>query len=291
MAVQFKSGSLPVYPITPAQFSVLGRVQQLASDVSIAPRMVAALAVIGLAWQAAQLTRMWIFPEHVVSHDAHGAVDTNASPPGDDVVDASTIANAHLFGSSQIGDATVDPNGLPATRLNLVLAGTMALADAAAGFAIVGENAANAKFYRAGSLLVDGARLCAVYADRVVIDRNGVLETLLLPRVAGGSQLDRSIAASLAAPDDDALNGVLRVQPVVSNDDIRGYRVYPGRDAQQFARLGLQPGDMITMINDTALDQPDIGNALLKKMTASGASRITVIRGDRSVELTSVSLH
>ena len=35
---------------------------------------------------------------------------------------------------------------------------------------------------------------------------------------------------------------------------LRGMRVYPGTNAQAFNRLGLRPGDLVTAINGTTLD-------------------------------------
>jgi general secretion pathway protein C len=202
-----------------------------------------------------------------------------------------------LFGIPGASGVT-DPNALPQTQMSLVLAGTMALDDPQAGFAIVGETAMNAKFYRVGAIINGGPRLHSVYADRVIIDRNGSLETLVLPRgVPGGAPapVARNVSITnpvvdnlrrIAANNPAALGELLRAQPVFSGGAQKGYRIYPGRDRQQFARLGLQPGDLVTAINGSALDDPNRGNDILNTLASSSTAQVTIERNGTSQQLT-----
>jgi general secretion pathway protein C len=206
------------------------------------------------------------------------------------------IANAHLFGVATAAGAT-DPNNLPQSQMSLVLAGTMALEDPEAGYAIVGDNAANGKFYRVGATINGAARLHSVYADRVIIDRNGTLETLILPRGAPSTALlpvartpvsSNSVGDNLrrlASSNPSALGELLRAQSVFSNGVQKGYRVYPGRDRQQFTRLGLQPGDLVTSINGSSLDDPTRGGEILNTLTASTTAQVTVERNGVNQQL------
>lgn len=259
-------------------------------DAKLAPGLVAGLAVIGIAWQAARLTSMLFFSGSEFSPSPSSVIP--AQPVADRrTVDLQSIVSAHLFGVVQL-EQRVDINNLPSTQASLILAGTLALADPKAGFAIVGENAASAKFYRAGDALVGGTRLHSVYVDRVIIDRNGILETLSMPiSMLAGATLRHSPAAiadagDATADDQDAVEHVLRAQPVFSNGDLRGYRVYPGRDRQRFARLGLQPGDLLTSINGATLDQPDESNRALSTLISAPTARVTVLREGVDMQLT-----
>lgn len=259
-----------------------------------APLAVCALATIGIAWQASQLT--WLLaakPKVIVSPATN---PTTASRPAKASVDVQSIANAHLFGSPT-ANTEADPRNLPPTQMGLVLAGTMALNDPAQGYAIVGENAANAKFYRVGEMIGGSARLHSVYADRVILDRGGRLEILALP---SGSPSTAVVAARptpaannvgdnlrrLAQTNPSALGELLRAQPVFAGGAQKGYRVYPGRDRQQFVRLGLQPGDLITSVNGTALDDPSRSNDILNTLTASSSVAVTVERNGATRQLT-----
>jgi len=60
--------------------------------------------------------------------------------------------------------------------------GIIAGKDPKVGFAIVGENATAAKVHAVGDNVPGGAKLHSVYSDRVLLDRNGHLEYLTLPR-------------------------------------------------------------------------------------------------------------
>ena len=46
--------------------------------------------------------------------------------------------------------------------------------------------------------------------------------------------------------DPASFTDILRPQPYMPNGELKGYRVYPGRDRRRFAALGLRPGDLVT---------------------------------------------
>jgi general secretion pathway protein C len=79
---------------------------------------------------------------------------------------------------------------------------------------------------------------------------------------------------------------VVRPQPVFANGVQRGYRVYPGRNRQQFAKLGLQPGDLVLAINGTPLDDPQRGMEIFNTIGSSDRVQVTVERNGESQDLT-----
>lgn len=281
------------------QLGALSGPQWAELGVKYAPQVVAGLAVVGIAWQAARLTWLVLTPNvsAPVGQTAVMAQGAAQAAPSA-TLSPQSIADAHLFGIAGAGNGPADPNSLPQTQVPLVLAGTMALDDPEAGFAIVGESAANAKFYRVGSMINGGVRLHAVYADRVIIDRNGALETLVLPRgissmapppIARNVVTPASVGENLrriATTNPSALGELLRAQPVFSNGVQKGYRIYPGRDRQQFARLGLQPGDLVTAINGASLDDPNRSSEVLNTLTSSTTAQINVERNGTIQQLT-----
>lgn len=214
-------------------------------------------------------------------------------------VDLAAIVNAHLFG---VAAATGDPGEAPATSANLLLAGTLAGRDPEQGWAIIGASGQSARVYATGASLPGGTRLLAVYPDRVILDRSGARESLLLPRLAGGSRggppaasipAGQPAAATLAdsvrqlvAQDPAAANELLRPQPVFAGGSLRGYRVYPGRNRAQFAGLGLQPGDLVTAVNGAALDDPNRGLEILRGIGQAGAVTLTIDRNGQQQQLT-----
>ena len=263
------------------------------------PDVIAGLLVIAIGWQLVQLTWLLVGTQPVNTAAVSPAPPPPASGPK---IDPQSIANAHLFGTASAEPTDIDPSKAPQTQMSLVLAGTIASEDPAKGFAIIGESAAAAKFYAVGARVGGGsARLHAVYPDRVILDRAGRLEALTLPRQASslaapprpppaaananGSRFVENLRR-VAETNPSALTEVIRPQPVFANGTQRGYRVYPGRNRQQFAKLGLQPGDLVTSINGTPLDDPARGQEIMSALASSDRVTVTVERNGQSQQLT-----
>jgi general secretion pathway protein C len=215
-------------------------------------------------------------------------------------VDVAAIANAHLFGEPAIVAAQgQDAANAPQSSLPLVLVGIIAADDPQNGLAILGENAAGAKVYAVGDNVPGGAKLHGVYSDKVVIDRGGVLESLLLPRqIQPGAAPPPSTAAlqtetpvmdrmrKLITEEPGLMADIMRPQPVFAQGKQKGYRVYPGRNRQAFTRLGLRPGDLVMAINGTPLDDPARGQEIFRTLGSSSEAHITVMRSGQQQDLT-----
>jgi general secretion pathway protein C len=89
----------------------------------------------------------------------------------------------------------------------------------------------------------------------------------------------------LATENPAAITEILRPQPVFANGQQRGYRVYPGRNRQQFTKLGLMPGDLVTAINGTPLDDPGRGMEILQSMNSATDVTVTVERNGQSTQV------
>jgi general secretion pathway protein C len=213
-------------------------------------------------------------------------------------IDVQAIASAHIFGTAQ--DEPVAAADAKETQMNLVLAGVFAASDPTKGLAMIGESPQSSKVYAVGAVVRPGTKLHSVYLDRVILDRNGQLETLSLPRPSTAGIITRSAAAPrpanngqfadnlrrIAETNPTAFAEVVRPQPVFANGVQRGYRVYPGRNRQQFAKLGLQPGDLVLSINGTPLDDPQRGMEIFNTIGTSDRVSVTVERNGQSQELT-----
>jgi general secretion pathway protein C len=214
-------------------------------------------------------------------------------------VNVAAIVEAHLFGLQPAAalPAQTDQNA-PQSSLPLVLVGIIAADDPQNGLAILGENAAGAKVYAVGDNVPGGAKLHSVYGDRVVIDRNGKLESLMLPRQLQPGAAPPSTAAlqtetpimdrmrKLISDDPGLMADIMRPQPVFAQGKQKGYRVYPGRNRQAFTRLGLRPGDLVMAINGTPLDDPARGQEVFRTLGSSSEAHITVMRSGQQQDLT-----
>lgn len=261
-----------------------------------APQWAAGLAGLAVGIQLALLVTQFFRgpPAASAPNAALGPPTPSAAP-----VDVAGILEAKLFGASGATPAP-DVSTAPPTSIPLVLAGVLAAPDPQRGFAIIGESAAAAKLRVVGDALPGGARLHAIYRDRVIIERGGTLESLSLPRQVAPGALPLA-AAPLAGGEAGA--AVERVRQIVQRDpgligdlmrptkvfdkgQLRGYRVYPGRNPAAFSRLGLRPGDLITSINGTPLDDASRGDEVMRTMGSAAEVRVGLIRNGRPSELT-----
>jgi general secretion pathway protein C len=206
----------------------------------------------------------------------------------------SEITSAHLFGETH---STVDDANAPQTSVQLVLAGVLAVPDPKRGLAIIGPNAGTAKLYTVGSAVPGGVSLYSVYPDRVLLDRGGIIESLLLPRKAqlagmapppSDSLSPGQRLATLAQGNAAVLGGLVRAQPVFVGTKLTGYRIYPGgrTSVGAFTHLGLRPGDLITGVNGTPLDDPSRAGEILQTLSSLASANVTIQRNGQSQELT-----
>jgi general secretion pathway protein C len=222
-----------------------------------------------------------------------------AAPPVAQL-DIAGLVNAHLFGNAVVENTNGDAANAPPSSMPLVLAGVLATPDPEEGMAIIGENAQSARVVSVGQQVPGGATLHSVYPDRAVIDRNGALESVLLPRrtqggpaaapppppvASQGPEASIERMRRLVADDPSVITQVMRPQPVFAGGKMRGFRVYPGANRQAFSRLGLRAGDLVTAINGTPLDDKDRAQEIFSTLNSSSDARVTVMRNGRQQEL------
>lgn len=259
------------------------------------PLVVSAVLVVLLAWQLVQLA--WAV---LGAREPAAAAMVAEAPagPAPRPVDVGAIVNAHLFGQANAPAGDADPNAVAATNMPLVLVGTIANTKPELGYAIIGDSPATAKVYAVGKTITGGTRLHAVFPDRAILDRGGKLEALLLPKkftgggmgapTAAGGQSDPLLGErlrQLVASNPSAITEIIRPQPVFANGQQRGYRVYPGRNRQQFNKLGLLPGDLVTAVNGTPLDDPARGMEVLSTMNSAANVTVTVERNGETAQI------
>ena len=89
--------------------------------------------------------------------------------------------------------------------MSLVLVGTIAQSDPERATRSSARAPPTAKVYAVGKTITGGTKLHSVYPDRVILDRGGKLEALLLPKQFQGGGAWRSAAAAPGArPDSHA---------------------------------------------------------------------------------------
>jgi len=223
-----------------------------------------------------------------------------AAPNPADRIDVNRIIGAHLFGVYSPAPAKSDIAKAPDTTLNLTLLGILANSKNKAASRALISSGSEEKPYSVNDAISAGVTLYAIFPDRVVLSRNGQLETLRLDKDQPNSD-----AAPLAVAEGNANDGAaqslaqirqqmlanpakvqdyIRVQPApnATGNGQMGYRIFPGRDRAVFAGAGLHPGDVVTAINGVQLDDPAKSLQLLSDLSQAGSVTLTVQRGGES---------
>jgi general secretion pathway protein C len=263
------------------------------------PFWVSLIFVILIAYYLARITWMlypasdetlWVPPQSIATGQAvarQGAADERYD----------AVIAAHLFGiAAESGAATapIETEDAPDTRLNLKLRATVATTETEIAHAIIADVSGNEKVYFMKDSLPGGATLHRVHTDRVILNRGGVLEALRLPKEFSGSPIpparpvnERTSTAATNAQELLSQNAatfteIIRPQPFMPNGQLKGYRVFPGRNRQQFISLGLRPGDLVTEINGVALNDPAQGMEIFRSLGESTDVSVTIERNGRS---------
>ncbi len=210
-----------------------------------------------------------------------------------------SLLAAHLFGevSQELTGGRLD--NLPISSLNLILTGV--IASAGGGYALISANGQPEEPFAVGQTVTGNAVLQAVYPDRVVIRRNGALESLLLegadksppgasgPVPAGyplsGStagivhetganryQVERDqLAAQMRTPD------FLREASVVPANG-GGFQVRQIQPGSLYEKLGLRSGDIIKSVNGQPVVTADDAIRLYQQLPSLSAVQMEVVR-------------
>lgn len=220
-------------------------------------------------------------------------------------IDVNAIVNAAVFGRYNAPTQQQTLLAAPETPLNLTLLGVWADDREDRSRALIAQQGGEEKAYAIGDDVARGVTLNAIFPDRVILARGGRLETLPLARDQAGTvpvpgpitfQPQASGDESTSAPqlarirdevakDPARAAEYIRVQPANIGGQLKGYRVYPGRDRAAFTAAGLRPGDLVTQVNGVQLDEPSKALQLLGDLNQAGQVNLVVERGGQSQNL------
>lgn len=210
-----------------------------------------------------------------------------------------TGAAASLFGRPP--PASASTAAAPDTALDLELVGI--LADSRSdgqSRALIRAGTETEKPYAVGDLVASAATVKAIFFDRVLLLRQGVLETLRLhrPELAGigggtmaagateaaatppaneslGAKLTRARQEALSEP--GAIENYVHLSPQdAASGGPSGFRVTPGADASLFNAAGLHAGDVVTAVNGRPITDPSKAMGLVSSISATSQIILTV---------------
>ncbi|WOJ94917.1 type II secretion system protein GspC [Congregibacter variabilis] len=202
-------------------------------------------------------------------------------------------------------------DGAPETGLPLLLRGVLAASEAGLGQAVI-EHRNLQDLYQVGDELpVSGdVVLAKVLPNLIVLDNGGRYEVLRLfedselvapvrsgALPVGSRDAARSVSASgdasaLAAEYRDrlyrnpqSLAEVVRVAAVREGSELQGYRISPGRAAEEFSALGFESGDVVTAVNGLTLKDPANTVKLYQAMRSASEASFELQRKGETVTL------
>lgn len=197
------------------------------------------------------------------------------------------------------------------TQLNLILVGVVVSSDENAARAIIASGDKQDVYAVNAPLPVgNNVSLSKVLSDRVIINNNGQYESLFLyqddpnatPLVQSVPR-QQSVPQQIAPPDSSQsrpgpemqspssggdpamaevsrnLSDVLAMTIHRENNQVIGYKIRPGRDAEKFKALGLQTDDIVTAINGMPLTNPAKIMEVYKNMGNTTSASLEIKRG------------
>lgn len=254
-------------------------------------------AIVLFVW----LLGKWIWP--VLYPDAFRPLVANFEQGrgGTETIKANYAA-WNLFGRKPAGEVRQEMAQVevPETSMQLDLHGVVVGIDSRSSGAIISERNAEANYYRMDEELPGGVVLAAVYDDRVLLDRNGVMETLSFdkgatiktmarPQVAAkpassnsGASLPQtpeeflSMAEQQLAEDAPAALASVGLEPAAAGGAAEGYRFTGGNP--MLRSLNLRAGDVIRSINGHVLGNVQEDRRMMKEFHQSGMLEVEVER-------------
>jgi general secretion pathway protein C len=211
-------------------------------------------ALLLVCWGLAQGTwKLW--------HPEAPAVERAGAETG---VDVRSLLSARPFGNAAVQPVN-DAGSLARSNLNITVTGVAS--RKVGGCALVVVQGQPEAAYCAGEELTPGVRLESVQADRIVILRNGVRESVTMKDAEGtpGAAALQPIVRSLPdrqVVDRRALQQQLGRPEFLSQALIvpspgGGFLVREVQSGSLYEKLGLRPGDVIRSVNGQALSSMD----------------------------------
>ena len=269
----------------------------------VLPRVIETLLVILFALALAQLAWKLVPVPASAVWTAPPALPSPASVAASRGPNVDLVAEAHLFGQYQ-APAEQELSELeeaPDTQLDLTLLGILAATAERGSRALINASNGEEKPFAIGDDVVRNVTLQAIFPDRVILSRNGKLETLRLDKNAPprplrsqpsedeGSESEEDysdqntsllsdIREELLA-DPSRASDYIRVQPASSGGQLRGYRIYPGRNREAFSSAGLRPGDLVTQVNGIQLNDANTALQMLGQISSANSLTVVIERG------------
>lgn len=179
---------------------------------------------------------------------------------------------------------------LAETALDLTLTGVWPEGEESS--AIIQRPDGKQRRFAVGDEIVSGVSLIAVYSDQVVIEQNGVRESLRFESKAPAPRAPQTSPAPQPSPaqatldakimnssPENSLAGAFRLTPGVDPAGKPAILLYAGRNPEVFNANGLKDGDVLRSVNGTPPpSSPNELAVMMSRFMRSGAGTIVIER-------------
>ncbi|TDJ31747.1 MAG: hypothetical protein E2O56_06535 [Gammaproteobacteria bacterium] len=219
-------------------------------------------------------------------------VPTDPNPVG-----SAEISDWHLFGEAANGTQAVRRASTGTTGQVLVLRGTLTANDSSMARAIVADKQGFERAYRIGDALPGNMELAEIHRDHIVVHGTQGEESIYMPReehsagpAASTRPATRTITVDASVLRDELLrNPTLLAEavvpmPVWQNNECKGYRFRPGKDAAFMKQVGLLSTDVVSAVNGIQLCSDGVLDAL-QSLAVADEVIVSIIRDGQLIDL------
>lgn len=247
-------------------------------------RWIVRLTILMLAWHAGPFVwRVWLGPDPVAVTAVSAGVDPSARP-------SANYTAWNLFGRPQVAvSQTQDAvESAPETHLQLDLYGVVVGPEAESSGAIVAERGKEANYFRVDAILPGNARLAAVFPDKILLERGGVMETLSFDDKGKGSSAIQPVTRPAVNTAEDFMAvaeqrlladpvGALASVGLAPNGENGGGYVFDGNNPM-LSSYSLKKGDVLRSVNGYSLGNVEQDRAMMQQFYESGMLEVEIER-------------
>jgi general secretion pathway protein C len=202
------------------------------------------------------------------------------------------------------------------TRLDLELKGIIAADNKQQSLAIIANKKKQENLYAINDRLASGAIVKAIYTDHVLLSIHGRTETLSLPKTSLNLLPSKPVTTPGSPPqiyDEPPMSSsslslgetrvtdpkvltqmskyrktlirnplelinVVQAQPILDNGQMKGFKIYPGRDKKLFQGTGLKAGDIVKSVNGITLNNMAQGMQIIEQLKEAHDLQLTIDR-------------
>ncbi len=266
--------------------------------------LVTAVCAVAAVWIGAQLTWQIITPTAEVPT---GPLKVTADT-GKQAVSARPIIALDLFGAAARAPQVASSNA-PKTSLNIRLLGVSASNVPERSAAIIERSGKQEVYVVGDNLEGTQVKIKEMYADRVILDNNGRIETLELEGIGelseglsltmANSTGRNSVRTSSRAVASDTITDIVRsndinaesilefiqISPVRGGNGIKGYSLRAGSNPELFRQAGFRDGDLAVAINGQDLTNISTAMKVTGELATMTEATVTVMRGNEYIDL------